>query len=132
VNRLPAWVDAHLSPAVRAVVVDERGALAELDFPGSKVRPHMIGHRDVAVACGLFWDGVTEGTLNHRGQIELTKAVLGAKQRPMMAGQASGWDGKAPNSSVLIACTLALFGVSVERPTRPRPSTKHQVVRVLR
>ncbi len=60
----------------------------------AKVRPTLTGHRDVAVAAGLFWDAVTEGTLVHRGQVELTRGVLSAKQRPMLGGQAFGWDRK--------------------------------------
>jgi hypothetical protein len=64
----------------------------------------------VAVAAGLFWDAVTEETLAHRGQVELTRAVLSAQQRPMLGGQAFGWDRKAPGSSVLIAVSLALWG----------------------
>lgn len=132
VTWLPAWIDAHMTPAVRAVVVDERGALAELDWSGAKVRPHLVGHRDVAVAAGEFWDAVTEGRVNHRGQVELTKAVVNAKQRPMLGGQAFGWDRKASGSSVLVAVTLALFGVGCDKPTRPRRSDRKSVVRVLR
>lgn len=132
VNWLPAWIDDHLTPQVRAVVLDERGALAELDWAASKVRPTRIGHREVAVACGMFWDGVAESTMVHRGQLELTKGVLSAKQRPMLAGQAFGWDRKAPGSSVLIAATLALWGVGCDKPTRPRRSTAKRRVLVLR
>ena len=133
VTWLPDWVDARLTASVRAVVVDERGALAELDWGAANVRPTMVGHRDVAVAAGLFWDAVTEGTLRHRGQVELTKAVLSAKQRPMLSGQAFGWDRKASGSSVLIAATLALWGVvGCERPNRPRRSIAGPKVRVLR
>ena len=120
VTWLPAWVAARLDTTVRAVVVDGGGALAELDWTGSRVRPTIVGHREVAVACGLLWDAVTEGALRHRGQVELSKAVLGAKQRPMLGGQAFGWDRKAPGSSVLIAATLALWGVQCDRPARPK------------
>lgn len=119
---LPEWVDARLSRNVRAVVVDERSTLAELDWAGAKVRPTFVGARDVANAAGLFWDAVTEGALAHRGQVELSKAVLSAKQRPMLGGQAFGWDRKAPGSSVLVAASLALWGVGCERPARPRRS----------
>jgi hypothetical protein len=120
VTWLPAWIDTHLDSKVRAVVVDERGALAELDWAGAKVRPTLTGHREVAVAAGLFWDAVTEGTLVHRGQVELTRGVLSAKQRPMLGGQAFGWDRKAPGSSVLVAVSLALWGVDCDKPARPR------------
>ena len=80
----------------------------------------MVGSRDVANAAGLLWDAVADGALTHRGQLELTRAVLSAKQRPMLGGQSFGWDRKAPGSSVLIAVSLALFGVGCVRPARPR------------
>ena len=128
---LPAWVDEHITPKVRAVVVDERGALAELDWAGSKVRPTLVGHREVAVAAGQFWDAVVEGTLAHTGQVELSKGVLNARQRPMMGGAAFGWDRKAAGSSTLIAASLALWGVTAPRATRPRRSSGRAVVRVL-
>ncbi len=117
---LPGWVAARLNSSVRAVVVDGGGVLAELDWTGSRVRPTLIGARDVATAAGLFWDAVTEGTLRHIGQVELSKGVLAAKQRPMLGGAAFGWDRKAPGSSALIAATLAVYGVQCERPLRPK------------
>ena len=120
VTWLPKWVDTHLTGGVRAVVVDERGALTDLDWAAAKIRPTLVGHRDVANAAGLLWDAVTEGTVAHRGQVELSRAVLSAKQRPMLGGQAFGWDRKAPGSSVLVAVSLALWGVDCERPARPR------------
>jgi hypothetical protein len=120
VTWLPGWVAARLDRGVRAVVVDGGGVLAELDWAGSRVRPTLVGVREVATACGLFWDAVTEGSLRHRQQVELSKGVLGAKQRPMLGGQAFGWDRKAAGSSVLIAATLAVWGVQCERPLRPK------------
>lgn len=99
--------------------VDERGALAELDWAGAGVRPTMVGHRDVAIAAGLFVDAVADGAMAHRGQVEMSRGVLSAKQRPMMGGQAFGWDRKAPGSSALIAASLALWGVTCVRPARP-------------
>lgn len=122
VNWLPEWIAARLGPKVRAVVVDERGACAELPWTAAKVRPTMVDHRDVAQAAGLFLDAVAEGQMAHRGQVELTRAVLAAKQRPI--GQAFGWDRKAPGSSVLVAASLAIWGVSCQRPLRPRRSSE--------
>jgi hypothetical protein len=126
VTWLPQWVDTHLTAGVRAVVVDERGALAELDWAGVKIRPTLTNARDVAVAAGLFWDAVTDATLVHRGQVELTRGVLSAKQRPMLGGQAFGWDRKAGGSSVLVAVSLALWGVDCDKPTRPRRRSESQ------
>jgi phage terminase large subunit-like protein len=132
VTWLPGWVAAHIGPRVRAVVVDERGALAELDWAGARVRPTMIGHREVAIAAGQFVDAVADDTLAHRGQVELSRGVLSAKQRPMLGGQAFGWDRKAPGSSVLVAVSLAVWGVTCVRPARPgRRSTSQREVILL-
>lgn len=119
VSWLPSWLAANLGPSVRALVVDSQGTLAESDWRGAALRPTLIGHRDVATAAGALWDAVTDDRLRHRGQVELSTGVLGAKQRPMMAGNAFGWDRKAPGSSVLIAASLALWGVDAPRPLRP-------------
>ena len=105
--------------------------MAELDWKGAKIRPTFTGHRDVAVAPGLLWDAVTDGVLAHRGQVELSRGVLSAKQRPMMGGQAFGWDRNAPGSSVLVAASLALWGVDCERPARPRRGSGPRRVVVL-
>lgn len=120
VQWLPEWVAARLAPTVRAVVVDERSPLVELDWTGAGVRLTTIGARDVAMAAGAVWDAVTEHKLRHRGQVELSAGVLGARQRPMLAGQGFGWDRKAPGSSTLIAASAALWGVEAEKVKRPR------------
>lgn len=128
---LPDWVASHLGRSVRAVVVDERGALADLDWAAAKIRPTFIGTRDVANAAGLFWDAAADAQLVHRGQLELTRAVLSAKQRPMLGGQALGWDRRAPRSSVLVAVSLALWGVGCVRPARPRLTTTRREAIIL-
>ncbi|OBJ58962.1 hypothetical protein A9W94_15850 [Mycobacterium asiaticum] len=74
---------------------------------------------------------VADAALTHRGQVELSRGVLSAKQRPMLGGQAFGWDRKAPGSSVLIAASLAVWGVTCMRPARPgrrSPRDRRQVV----
>lgn len=127
---VPQWISERLNDRVRAVVLDERGQCAELDWAGAKVRPTMIGHHDVAVAAGQFHDGITEAVLRHRGQIELSKGVLSARQRPL--GQAFAWDRKSAGSSALIAATLAVHGVTADRPYRPRREYKPRRIVVLR
>jgi hypothetical protein len=57
-------------------------------------------------------------------RIEAARGVLSAKQRPMLGGQAFGWDRKAGGSSVLVAVSLALWGVDCDKPARPRRSGK--------
>lgn len=130
VNWLPEWIDQHVNDTVRAVVCDERGHAAEADWAAHRIRPHFIGHRDVAAAAGLFLDGVSEAVFRHRGQVELSVGVLNARQRPI--GQAFGWDRKAAGSSALIAASLAVFGVTVDKPLRPRRSGRKAKIVVLR
>ncbi len=118
------WVATKLHPRVRAVVVDGRNPLAELDWTGAGVRPTLTGVREMAAACGGLFDAVLDGTVRHLGQVEMNRGVLGARQRPLLGGQGFGWDRSAPGSSTLIAASLALWGVdadSVLRPRRARP-----------
>ena len=133
VRWLPEWVAARLSK-VRAVVVDQRNPLAELDWKAAGVRPTTTGVREMAAACGAMFDAVTGGSVRHPGQVELTRGVLGAKQRPMVGGQGFGWDRKAPGSSTLTAASLALWGVdssTVERPRRRKPGKGGRTATVL-
>lgn len=124
VTWLPDWIRERLDQKVRAVVLDGRNPLAELDWRAAGVRPTVAGTRDIAAAAGVLFDGVADRHLHHRGQVELSRGVLGAVRRPMLGGQAFGWDRKAPGSSVLIAASLAVWGVDaldVQRPRRPKP-----------
>jgi hypothetical protein len=105
--------------------------LAELDWAEAKIRPTLTATRDAAIAAGLFWDAVTDGTLVRRGQVELTRGVLSAKRRPMLGGQAFGWDRKAPGSSVFIAASLALWGVTCDKPARPRRSASARTATIM-
>ncbi len=95
------------------------------------MRLHLAGSRDVAVAAGGLVDAVADERLRHRGQIELSRGVLEARQRPMLGGQGFAWDRRAPGSSALIAASLALWGVELDRPQRPRPSQRGGKVLVL-
>ncbi len=119
VRWLPEWVAARLS-RVRAVVVDGRNPLAELDWKSAGVRPTVMGVREMAAACGALFDAVTGGSVRHPGQVELSRGVLGAKQRPMIGGSGFGWDRHAPGSSTLTAASLALWGVDASTVLRPR------------
>lgn len=120
VTWLPEWVAARLSSKVRAVVVDERSPLVDLDWAAARVRLTNAVSRDVAVGCGALVDAVADARLRHLGQVELSKGVLEARQRPMLGGQAFAWDRKAAGSSALIAASLALWGAEVRRPRLPR------------
>ena len=49
--------------------------------------------------------------------------MLGAKQRPLLGGQALGWDRKAPGSTALIAGSLALWELT--QRSRSVPAAGH-------
>lgn len=126
---LPEWVAARLNPQVRAVVVDSRNPCAELDWALAGVRPTLIGTREVVAAAGALFDAVSDGKARHRGQVELTRGILGAVQRPMAGGQGFGWDRKAPGSSALLAASQAVWGVDgeVRKPRRKQPGEPRRV-----
>ncbi|WP_420123723.1 hypothetical protein [Nakamurella sp.] len=127
---LPGWVAQRLTPHVRAVVMDARNPCAELDWTSAGVRPTLAGTREVVAAAGALFDAVADEKTRHRGQVELTRAVLGAAQRPMAGGQGFGWDRKAPGSSALLAVSLAVWGVDsgeVRKPRRKQPGEPRRV-----
>lgn len=70
--------------------------------------------REVAGACGQFYDGVAEQTVSHLDQAPLTSALAGAQKRPL--GDAWAWArrGVAVDISPLVAVTLAKWGLGVD------------------
>ena len=74
--------------------------------------------REVAAACGQFYDAVTEQTLSHLDQAPLAAALAGAQKRPL--GDAWAWARRivSVDISPLVAVTLAKWGLGadVEEP----------------
>ncbi|MGQ5580902.1 terminase [Streptomyces sp. ECR3.8] len=70
--------------------------------------------RDVAAACGRFYDAVAEQTLSHLDQAPLAAALAGAQQRPL--GDAWAWARRivSVDISPLVAATLAKWGLGVD------------------
>lgn len=66
--------------------------------------------RDVAAACGAFYDDVVNGALYHRGDTELAAAVAGAARRPLAGAWA--WERRITTVDIapLVAATLARWG----------------------
>ncbi|MBB2909314.1 hypothetical protein FHS43_000560 [Streptosporangium becharense] len=62
---------------------------------------------EVAASCGQFADAVTQGTLRHIGQDELTTAITGAKTRPL--GDAWAWGRRISTADIspLVVATTA-------------------------
>jgi hypothetical protein len=70
--------------------------------------------REVAAACGQFYDAVTEQTLSHLDQAPLAAALAGAQKRPL--GDAWAWARRivSVDISPLVAATLAKWGLGAE------------------
>ncbi|WP_308118146.1 terminase [Streptomyces buecherae] len=70
--------------------------------------------RDVASACGQFYDAVTEQALSHLDEAPLASALAGAQKRPL--GDAWAWArrGVSVDISPLVGVTLARWGLGVE------------------
>ncbi|MFJ6561868.1 terminase [Streptomyces sp. NPDC091412] len=70
--------------------------------------------REVAAACGQFYDAVTEQVLSHLDQAPLAAALAGAQKRPL--GDAWAWARRivSVDISPLVAATLARWGLGAE------------------
>jgi hypothetical protein len=70
--------------------------------------------REVAAACGQFYDAVAEQGLSHLDQAPLAAALAGAQKRPL--GDAWAWARRivSVDISPLVAVTLAKWGLGAE------------------
>lgn len=70
--------------------------------------------REVAAACGQFYDAVAEQMLSHLDQAPLAAALAGAQKRPL--GDAWAWARRivSVDISPLVAATLAKWGLGAE------------------
>jgi hypothetical protein len=70
--------------------------------------------REIASACGQFYDAVTEQNLSHLDQAPLAAALAGAQKRPL--GDAWAWARRVVSVDIspLVAVTLAKWGLGVE------------------
>lgn len=113
-----AWVPARLAELVErwqpaAVSLDPSGPAGSwlADLLECKVEPELVSGREMAQACGLFYETVVERAgLRHLNQAPLNLALLGAKQRVL--GDAWAWHRRDSGVDVspLVAVTLALHG----------------------
>lgn len=141
VEWVSAWVKARAEKnRLHAVVVDEMTGLVE----ERKGRNYLVGTdvvvtlaaaegRDMAIACGQFFDGVMEPVpkLRHTDQPQLNVALSVARKRPLAGAWA--WNRKDAESDItpIVSATLALWGAQkddVERPTRRRNSERAALV----
>lgn len=112
------WIVGHvealwkLNP-VSAVVVDAGSAAASLvgELRSRQVKVIETGPREMASACGGFYDAVMDSRLRHIGQPQLGLAVAAARKRPLRDAWAWNRKNAASDITTLVAGTLALWGV---------------------
>jgi len=133
---VPWVVERVTRNEIRAVVIDGASPAASLipEFEARRVRVTTTGPRDMAQACGWFYDGVMEGGLVHTDQPQMNAALGAARKRPL-AG-AWGWNRASAASDItpVVAGTLALFGArakDVKRPGRGERRTSSGRVAVM-
>lgn len=119
------WLPERLVELVRKhgagePVCDERGPAASLvpliEELGVSVQKTNAG--ELGRACQRLVDAISEGTVRHIGQAELTGAIRAASTRPL--GDVWAWNRKDSSSNIapLVAVTLALSAAMTVRTTR--------------
>jgi hypothetical protein len=125
------WVKSRAEKnRLHAVVVDEMSGLVEtkngkhyLAGTDRKVLVTLAAAegRDMAIACGWFFDGVMEATpkLRHTDQPQLNVALSVARKRPLAGAWA--WNRKDPEADItpVVSSTLALWGAMKDDVVRP-------------
>jgi hypothetical protein len=125
---LAGWIAARCARnAIRAVVVDAMSPAASLveELTKARVKVTTTGSRDMAAACGQFYDAVMQGAVRHTDQPQVNVALSVARKRAL--GDAWAWNRKSAASDItpVVAGTLALWGAhaqpsAVKRPTPTR------------
>lgn len=117
-----------------AVVADSYGPgaslLPELERSGVKVT--VTGPKEMANACGVFYDAVAAGDFAHAGRALMADAIEGATKRSL--GDAWAWNRRrgGVDLSPLVAATLALYGAQTNRRDVPEVWDLNEIVAELR
>lgn len=131
VNRAKGIKARH---GIRSVIVDASGPAASLVEALKKAGFVVIQTqaRDMAAACGEFYDAAVEGRLVHIDQPILNYALSQARKRRL--GDAWAWNRATSASDItpVVSVTLALWGAQSSRVKRkkraPSSSTRKVVV----
>lgn len=106
----------------KAVVVDPRSPAANLVEPlkRAKIRLSEPSSHELAVANGIFLDGINDGTVRYVANPVLEAAVRHAMARPLGGGQALDRRGPEVDQAPFVAAELAVWGLvrSQHRPPR--------------
>jgi predicted ATPase len=118
-----AWtVDAVVKLSQRwenvGVVIDPGGPAATLisRLQEFGIAVHETTTRQVAQACGLFYDAIGNGALRHRGSEPLTQSVQGATKRSLSQSWAFDRRKAISDPSPLMAAVLAHYGLLTHGP----------------
>lgn len=106
VHRPAAWVLDPGGPAGSLLV----------DLGDAGIEPHLVTAREMAQACGAFYDAVTAPAgdgFRHLGQPSLTIALRSARRRTVGDGAWAWARRDSTDISPLVAVTLALHGLAV-------------------
>lgn len=119
---------------IRAVVIDAVSPAASIidALKARRVKVTTTGPRDMAKACGSFFDAVYEDRLRHIDQPQVNAALGAARKRVL--GDAWAWNRQSQASDItpLVACTLALWGAQSSTVKKPsRSSTGRRAALVL-
>jgi len=94
------------------IVIDTGGPAAPWfrELEALRLPVKSLTAREMAAACGGFYDDVRRGALRHRTDRELDAAVAAVQRRPL--SNAWAWDRRASSTDVspLVAVTLARWG----------------------
>lgn len=120
--------ELHAKWKPRCWVIDEGGPAGSL-IPDLEDEENGLGitvvkpkTRQVAQACGQFYDAVTEQALSHLDEAPLASALAGAQTRPL--GEAWAWARRGVNVDIspLMGVTFAKWGLSAEIEEKPEES----------
>lgn len=119
VDRLAELATAHPKATFKCNGTDAATSLLP-ELAERRVKVDLVGPKEYAQACGLFFDKVEQQGLRHLGSPELEAAIKGATRRPL--GDAWAWSRKSGvDISPLVAFTIALWGAESRKPPRPAP-----------
>lgn len=119
-----AWVAERLVELIGkwggSVALDPGSPAGSLitDLENADVKPVLVGGREMAQACGSFYDAVVNGTLRHLNQPQLNTAIDAARKRTL--GDAWAWHRRdtATDISPLVAATLAAHQAAKTPPKK--------------
>jgi phage terminase large subunit-like protein len=100
-----------------ALIMDAAGPASALlpDLQSAGFEPTTTGAREMAQACGAFYDDVTNDRVRHMDQAPLNSALATARKRELADTWAWGRKQSGADIAPLVAVTLAHWGVSTGR-----------------